>query len=1659
MSGCIVTVAMLVAKETIIGMPGSNNGMSLPCFVQVMMNILGSYLDHYKDSIKEHMTEPSPMWNRSPCLKESVMYYVGIEANSENHAKPPLLCSCHWSHWLDIMIHMYGYYIQLINKAIKNATDSGIQMSPEVQPLWKGPLFLYIYSVNCQTGFNKQSWGKFITLAQKNVPDRIEICDGSAYHEIPYSFAECVKCYLTTERHGRIFPHWSMEQIPSIQLLRERRQLATKSSGNDIVVDQEFNEPTLSPFECHKKVSQVPENTPADEAVVLELASGEKSTDGNECDLECHKKFGKVPENAPAEEVVGHTTDVVELALGEKSKDANECDFEQEMNEPTVTPLESNDKVGNAPENARADDALVHSTEFVELESGDKSMDATEFVQLGSGDKSTDATNECDSEKSRRCMMDDQGRKRDVLKRSINDIVVGQEFNEPTTLSPLEPENAPADEALVHPKEFVELGSGDKSTGATNECDSEKSGKSIMDDQGRKRDMLIFTSKVDTPVRIDLKQSGHARSVCQNPQTSFVFGRVGVPKWGSSSTALCHQSLRKQTGGWERRDLMLKAQSSVPEVSTELGSDKPSTSIGPIPACSIRKITKDSWDSATHVEKYMSESVVLPFLTDVNDIVCGMPDDEFMRKWMEVKSDASSRIVAKLKQERHIKEEQAKARRNARGYSSDEDSEESSYDDGPGSHPSYIIPGLTQFVEALPYSILLDLGIVNSNQYRIFHCPCSKALKRWRENMSLELLIVPCTYSGTSAQALLQHTKNMKDDFHMAAHSYFESIFDSYKKMTKLTSTAVSKEKIEPTSWKSEVSIRSTVGVTGTKILELGPMSSLMRSHTNEDDSIAASHDVNKDWFQDFVAPFIPSLSKDFDSTYIMVLDMSTYDNLSRQYCDSVEKAIVGLQKILGRTYKLCPYGSSQLCLSIGDTSDIDLSCEYHRWPQYENAVPNIFAISKILRRHQNELKDVIGIRARVPVVKGVYISADNPFSEDGSIKFDICPSNREGVINTDLMKEYLAFDGMIQKLMLAVKCWARKHKLIGADKHMPNSFSWQILVVFYLQNIDFVPNLQNENFMKLHNYRRRDVDGMWVGFVGRNAVNRRKFWSKPDYVTGLHVSTLLAGFFHFYSDVFHPQSYIVSIRSGKDFKQKKVNWWSNGSGMVIEQPFEMLNANTSKNPRDFCFKVEGFDYDKIMTCFKETAATLKSILQGDCEMTDILGADKVVSANEKASRKLALKSMVSPRGDGSAQMMEGDAFVSVRGDLDAYRASGNMKLEGKSVITSSCLAVSNRDKPVQGTGGRSYVEDDGINCPSSVVPSSSVMAEQVSTSEPVDRGLVGQKDMGSDMGSTCPLKQRDTAENGPFACMKTSIMKLNSSLDHVTNMEQQTKQMDNVPGVSFQNQPETVAPGLPGESEKLDVCEGNVADVVDLCGMDYEVCQTVCLKRKQTVEITLDSNVSSPSTAEQLQHPRKKRKLELYKMLPRVNHTFMEISTRIMQECNRLCNGSTSRKGGTKHVIEVDASMSQNMSTLQWLLTYDEIIAVIKNVNPMAEEITDMLHQSLLVIQSETNDTRINGLNSSNLKINKEVRELMQILSSQDTMAPGNEAISAGFHICFNDLSTDLRRLYKARIPSILVDLFPHGDCDFFNIVSELTLYYSTFLYFGSDDGISNLY
>ena len=165
-SGCMVTVAMFVAKETTIGMPGSKNGMSLPCFVQVMMNILGSYLDHYNDSIKDHMIE-LPMWNRSPCLKESVMYYVGIEANSENHAKPPLLCSGHWSHWLDIMIHMYGYYIQLINKAIKNATVSCIQTSPEVQPLWVGPLFQYIYPVKCQNGFNNQSWGKFINLAQK----------------------------------------------------------------------------------------------------------------------------------------------------------------------------------------------------------------------------------------------------------------------------------------------------------------------------------------------------------------------------------------------------------------------------------------------------------------------------------------------------------------------------------------------------------------------------------------------------------------------------------------------------------------------------------------------------------------------------------------------------------------------------------------------------------------------------------------------------------------------------------------------------------------------------------------------------------------------------------------------------------------------------------------------------------------------------------------------------------------------------------------------------------------------------------------------------------------------------------------------------------------------------------------------------------------------------------------------------------------------------------------------------------------------------------------------------------------------------------------------------------------------------------------------------
>jgi DNA polymerase sigma len=101
-----------------------------------------------------------------------------------------------------------------------------------------------------------------------------------------------------------------------------------------------------------------------------------------------------------------------------------------------------------------------------------------------------------------------------------------------------------------------------------------------------------------------------------------------------------------------------------------------------------------------------------------------------------------------------------------------------------------------------------------------------------------------------------------------------------------------------------------------------------------------------------------------------------------------------------------------------------------------------------------------------VPLVKGSYRFAKNPYTLDGSLNFDICFLNDIAVRNSLLLRDYTDVCPLSKSLIIAVKKWAKDHQICSAAEDRLSSYAWTLLAIFYLQQIRMIPNLQCRNLM-----------------------------------------------------------------------------------------------------------------------------------------------------------------------------------------------------------------------------------------------------------------------------------------------------------------------------------------------------------------------------------------------------------------------------------------------------------------------------------------------------------------------------------------------------------------------------------------------------------------
>ena len=385
-----------------------------------------------------------------------------------------------------------------------------------------------------------------------------------------------------------------------------------------------------------------------------------------------------------------------------------------------------------------------------------------------------------------------------------------------------------------------------------------------------------------------------------------------------------------------------------------------------------------------------------------------------------------------------------------------------------------------------------------------------------------------------------------------------------------------------------------------------------------------------------------------------------------RLYEKATHKLHARISKLVKHVFPdavLSIYGSCLSDLSLGKSSDVDLSIHIEEAERNKEAFENgnlkvgeyeqgmkriVYRVCRKLQYCNSEFREMHPVtRARVPVIMGTYNNAKNPYTEDGSLAFDICFLNDIAVANSSLLREYSLVDSRAKQLMVAVKRWSKCKEISSAKDNTFSSYTWTNMVVFYLQNIGLVPNLQNRELLEKTgvafetNNRCHSVNNLDTRYV--KWENAKKFWSSSDELSTLPVSALLYGFFRFYSCQFLSSLYLVSIKRGRDVLLPKTVFRSATFGFVIEDPFETWDSHC---PHDLGGHASAKGMVKIIRCFNEAEDHLrKAFISG-------LGKNATIPAPSLWSVKEETKTSDDTARGGK------------NGDKQLATKSGNKRLE-----------------------------------------------------------------------------------------------------------------------------------------------------------------------------------------------------------------------------------------------------------------------------------------------------------------------------------------------------------------------------------------------------------
>ncbi|KAF9997951.1 hypothetical protein BGZ79_008348 [Entomortierella chlamydospora] len=246
-----------------------------------------------------------------------------------------------------------------------------------------------------------------------------------------------------------------------------------------------------------------------------------------------------------------------------------------------------------------------------------------------------------------------------------------------------------------------------------------------------------------------------------------------------------------------------------------------------------------------------------------------------------------------------------------------------------------------------------------------------------------------------------------------------------------------------------------------------------------------------------------------------------------------------------GHDIKAHPFGSTVNDLGTS-SSDVDI-CIMTTWP----GLKNVQMLANVFRKHGMQ-KVFCVPRAKVPIVK--FWDPELHLSCDMNINTPL------GLLNTKMIKTYVAIDPRVRPFAMIIKHWARRRVLNdAANGGTISTYAWICIVINFLQmrSPPILPKLHEiPHTLSDDNQVINDNNTSFCQDIGQ-----LEGFGLPNKET---LGGLLYAFFRRFAIEFDYDNYVISIRRGCYLTKESKGWHIPGKQyklLCVEEPFD-----TSRN-------------------------------------------------------------------------------------------------------------------------------------------------------------------------------------------------------------------------------------------------------------------------------------------------------------------------------------------------------------------------------------------------------------------------------------------------------------------------------------------------------------